>query len=134
MSLQRSNLIRTKDAGEQPYSYRPVDTTTTDYPWNHGITGYFLPAPTHVPHPRVVSVVKRSASVGEELRYSLQNLWRTRSLPRLQPGLPRYDDMTTGARRLGMEGARGHGRSLCHSGKIVYWMYQRYSTIGIQKW
>ncbi len=26
----------------QPYSCRPADTAPTDYPWNHGITGYLL--------------------------------------------------------------------------------------------
>jgi len=25
-----------------PYSCRPVDAATTDYPWTHGITGYLL--------------------------------------------------------------------------------------------
>jgi hypothetical protein len=25
----------------QPYSHGPVDAAPTNYPWNHGITGYF---------------------------------------------------------------------------------------------
>ncbi|KAF5044496.1 hypothetical protein DSECCO2_491220 [anaerobic digester metagenome] len=39
----------------QPYSHRPVDTATTDYPWNHGITGY-LTSPVSAHHPQVVCV------------------------------------------------------------------------------
>jgi len=42
----------------QPYSCRPVDTASTDYPWNHGITGYLYRSPRHTSYALQISEIR----------------------------------------------------------------------------
>ena len=65
-----------EDCFIQPYSCRPVDTASTDYPWNHGITGYFPSHRRHTSHAScrwLESPLQESASVHQYLMYRPQN-------------------------------------------------------------
>ena len=48
----------------QPYSCRPVDTASTDYPWNHGITGYLYRSPRHTSYANCGVIKTSSSGVG----------------------------------------------------------------------
>jgi hypothetical protein len=48
----------------QPYSCRPVDAAPTDYPWNHGITGYLLPPRQRTSYASSSVVESPSSGVG----------------------------------------------------------------------
>ena len=78
----------------QPYSCRPVDAAPTDYPWNHGITGYFpslYRRTSYASSSGLKSPLQESASVHQYLKYRHQNtktLRRGNSSPRLRGGSP----------------------------------------------